>query len=35
VLVALGASWAIDLQRWAEPALPAAAAGVERLATTP
>lgn len=32
VLVALGASWAIDLPRWAAPALPTVDAGVDRLA---
>lgn len=32
VLVALGASWAIDLPRWASPALPTFAAGTDRLA---
>lgn len=31
VLVALGASWAIDLERWAESALPGLDAGVDRL----
>lgn len=33
VLVALGASWAIDLPRWAAAALPTVDAGVDRLAT--
>ena len=31
VLIALGASWAIDLPRWAQPALPSVDAGVDRL----
>lgn len=31
VLVALGASWAIDLPRWAAPALPTLGAGLDRL----
>lgn len=35
VLVALGASWAIDDARWAAPALPALAAGVDRLSPAP